>query len=214
MMSSELGYFFHPSEQPDAPGHPQLDVNLYAHPTKAHFDPKQASFVVASPEILVEHVHVVHPWHGRTHFRACAGHVVLQDRNGEVVEAFTLGGELNIESDEDRTVCTLKSSAPIFELVHARTAAVNTLVSEFESLLARRHAAWKGDDAGYEARLTSVEPLALYVSGLAAMKERLERAADELQDEEAALGVIQKEIARLKAVGRWPDKVPVLEKVL
>ncbi|MCJ7701041.1 MAG: hypothetical protein MUO62_05620, partial [Anaerolineales bacterium] len=92
----ELGYRFAPPEYPHAPGSPCLEINIFATPTLQHYDPEQVSLKIVSNDGLSEVLTLVHPWPLGERYRSCVGHVTLNDRKGNKVIAYTLGGELRI----------------------------------------------------------------------------------------------------------------------
>ena len=112
-----LGYVFYPYESLDHPGHPCMDVSILKTPADRLFDPKYVVFqVVSHTDEMIEHIHIEHPWRSGKRYRVCAGRIIISDREGKCVEAFSFGGDLQILSDAEHTVCTLESTAPIFSL--------------------------------------------------------------------------------------------------
>lgn len=204
----DLGYYFHPNDDADHPGHPRLDVILRATPTERHFDPVRASFVVASTSGGTDKLVVHHPWGLGQRYRVCAGRINLMDRRGKPVEAFSLGGDLQIECDQRRTVCMLRSPAPIFHLYSALDMPV-CFVSEMEILLAQQKAHWNpAHPHAFEEHLARVEPLQLYACLLQCMDDK----GDDLHSGSGTLDFdmrhfVADEMARLKAQGNWPQVI-------
>jgi len=212
----ELGYFFYPSEYPGlCDAHPRLDIHVYDQPTGRHFDPEWSSFWVAEPGGGLCQMVVSHPWHGGDCFRVCAGRIIMRDRKDKVVEAYSFGGELDLESTASSTICRLTSAAPIFELVGTHSFAT-ILVSEFESLLARQHASCGTDDREFSARLASIEPPLLFAAGLTAIEERLDCLPQDAQDGLYAetLEVIRNTMRAMRQQDRWPASLPTLDSLL
>jgi hypothetical protein len=220
MTGETLGYYFAPPDDGMPIGHPRLEFNLYDHPTEQHFDPEHAAVVVATAEGDARKVVLSHPWPGADTFRTCAGRLVLHDRKGHAVEAFSLGGRLEIASHDDHTACTLASPAPIFEV--ARSPGIDIedvialLVEDFEALLALRSAHWTGEAGELSRRLAASEPGLLYGVMLAAVDDRIHRIAPERRTEPYRLTstVVHAEIRRLADTGRWPSPLPALDDVL
>lgn len=173
----DLGYIFYPSARP-GPGHPRLDVVINNKPTERHFDPENARFNVVSAQRSVETIAVHHPWRGSPNFQATAGRIVLHDRLGKTVEAFSFGGELEISNESERTICVLTSPVPIFDLT-ASQSVVTLFVSEVETELARRRAELARERAlaTYDRHMAEVKPVTLYTSCLMAIRSRLEPLA-------------------------------------
>lgn len=218
----ELGYTFHPRLYPQAPGHPQLDITLRATPTGLHFDPKWVRIAVASANKGIEFLTVRHPWQWEERYRACAGHVSLQDHKNKVVETFTFGGDLQIMSEKDRTMCILSSSAPIVEVLPeplTRGPSVHMmLVEEVEALIAQRRAAWDREHAPatFDRRLAATDPLSLYVACLETLNEKYAHFPHEAEDEltHQFVAFLRAESKALHQMGTWPLRVPSLTELL
>lgn len=213
--SPELGYIFYPAEAPDHPGHPRLDVLIPAEPTFRHFDPKKAQFQVVLPPENVGRINVYHPWTQTTTYHVCPSRVILTDHIGKQIEAFSFGGELQISSVTEKTVCVLTSPAPIIPLFSAHDLP-GWLTAEVEVLLARRRANWNPDHPhDFEVHLATVDPFALYVSCLYALSEAFDDLPAE-EDDLTSLGrkFVEQEIERLKNDGKWPVLVPALDDLL
>lgn len=207
----DLGYIFYPHKTPDHPGHPRLDVIIPAAPTYRHFDPQKVQFQVTSVTDGIEHLKIHHPWTMGKSYRVCAGRVFLTDRKGKRVEAFSFGGELQIASETDKTVCALVSEAPIFALFTTHDLPM-WFVAEVEALLARQKAHWEPQHPhSYETHLAAVEPFPLYVACLHALQARvahLPDGADEL--DHFGQRFVRAEIKRLQDEGAWPLLPPTL----
>jgi hypothetical protein len=214
-VADELGYLLHGRQHPSALGFPELTINITSQPTGQHFDPEHVVFPAVDPLGQIEHLTVFHPWHQGNTFHVCAGRIVLRDRRNKTVEIYSFGGELEIAVKGARTNCQLHSPAPIFELTDLDSRSV-TFVSTLESLLARKRVTWDCDDAGYEQRLASVEPDALFTAALAGIAAQLDYAMSEgrgehLRDEAAE---VDKAIKNMRAAGLWPPAPPTLDDLL
>jgi hypothetical protein len=210
----EYGYFFHPRERSDSPGHPRLDVFLRSVPTKTHFDPMSMSIHVASEHKNIELLKVHHPWLLRDQYQVCAGRVILQDRNGKNVEAFTFGGNLRIESEEELVIGVLTSPAPILELI-STSSMPSLLAEETEILFAERRAEWEPDHTGFDKRLIGVDPLALYCTCLQALRSKLEHS--QFRNDEAIqhfVHCIHTEITALQESHKWLTRLPTVAELL
>lgn len=210
----DLGYYFYPPEIDEHPGHPRMDVILTATPTNRHFDPLRVSYLVAlrgGTERLV----VCHPWGRGRRFRVCAGRIIVSDRLGKTVEAFSLGGDLQIACFDDLTVCGLVSPAPIFPLYSTLDLPM-WLTCEMEILLAQQKARWDpAHPFAFEEHLAEVDPIALYACLLTEQHKKageLHSGSDELDFE--GQHFVRDEIGRLKEDGRWPQEVCTPEQLL
>ncbi len=207
----DLGFIFYPHEAPEHPGHPRLDVIIPAKPTYRHFDPQKAQYQVASSTNDIEHITIHHPWTLGKTYRVCAGRVFLTDRKAKHVEAFSFGGDLQIMSETDQTVCALVSDAPIFPLFTTHDLPM-WIVAEVEALLARQEAHWDPQHPhSFEMHLATVDPFLLYVACLQGLQDRvahLPNGANELDHE--GQHFVYAEIKRLQDNGAWPLLPPTL----
>jgi hypothetical protein len=214
-MPEQFGYYFHPARQAGSAGHPQLDINLYEEATKEHFDPQRATFWVVGSDGDVVQTTIRHPWRGQQHLRVCAGRIIMVDRKGKVVEAFSLGGDLKVTVHDSYTGCELTSSAPIIHLQNTQDLPTD-LVNEFEALLARLHARWYDDDTGFKTKLATIDPFTLFVAGLVAIKEQLDQTLAHLHDDRhrQASHLIDQAIETIQKNGKWPATPPNLSDLL
>jgi hypothetical protein len=213
-MERYYGYYFHSREHPDSPGHPRLDVLLRFIPTRKHFDPEKLSISVASEHLGIELLRVHHPWPGHEKYQACAGHVILQDRKGKKVEAYTFGGDLCIEPEETLTACFLTSPAPILEINGISSIPI-LLAEETEIIFAERRADWEPDHSTFKDRLTAADPFILYCVCLEALKEKFERypsRGDEFI--QRFVQIINNEIKTLHELDKWPVSIPTIAEIL
>lgn len=202
----DLGYIFYPSEIPHYPGHPRLDVILTTSPTERHFDPVKIQFSAISSSNRLEHLTIHHPWPLRRDYRICAGRIFITDRINKKVEAFTFGGELQILSDKDHTVCALISPAPILDLCTTHNLPM-WLTAEVEILLAQQKAHWQPHHPdSFDAHLAQLDPLLLYYSCLQALHDKKWPAA--VGEYGEGHHFIKAEIKRLQANAAWPLQLP------
>lgn len=172
--TQDKGYYFYPPAHPHSPGHPRLDIYLRSAPTEQHFDPEQVKFAVVDPlDNGLHHLAVDYFWEGRMEHRLVIGRVTMIDRRGKTAEAFTFGGDLQIQRERDELRCIVKSPAPILSLISDQ-GVLAMLAQEVEVLLSERRAAWAADLDKYEQRLVAADPAALYFACLAALRERFE----------------------------------------
>jgi hypothetical protein len=210
----KLGYDFHPGTAARFPGHPQLDVTLWDVPTQRHFDPEQVKFETAGkdqPEPLV----VTHPWSGPRNFRVCAGRIYIDDRKHKRVEAFSFGGQLEIEKRPELTICRLKSTAPIFDMIDLCSLST-VFATEAEILMATRRADWDPEHPkSFERHLITAVPLELYACCLTILRKKSSYYREHYDQCYHQLAhFIANEIQYLQETGQWPPIVPPLEEIL
>ncbi|MCC7358501.1 MAG: hypothetical protein IT317_03440 [Anaerolineales bacterium] len=170
----DFGYAFEPDCSPDAPAHSRLRVVLRARPTHAHYDPEHVTLPVVTRLGEIEPLRVFHPWPADHDYTAAAGRVILQDRVGKKVEAFTLGGRITLDAEPDYVVLQLDSPAPILALQFPASVS-DHLAAAIEGLLAQRRAAhdMAGEPRQLEARLAALDPATLYQACLRSLADRL-----------------------------------------
>ncbi|MCO5183225.1 MAG: hypothetical protein M9928_06890 [Anaerolineae bacterium] len=211
----DLGYIFFPREQPDHIGFPRLDVIIPAKPTYRHFDPQNAKFQIVSASHDIEHIIVHHPWSLDKHYHVCAGRIYAADRNAKQFEAFSLGGQLEIATEIDRTVCALTSNAPIFPVTPEHDLPM-WIVTELEILLAQQRAHWDPQHPhAFETHLSTVDPFTLYASCLQALQAKSAQPGMGItESDHHGYHFVDKEITWLQKNGEWPILVPPLDKLL
>jgi hypothetical protein len=193
-------------------GYGGLAVRLHARPTFRHFDPSDVHLPVVSETRGLEMLKIQHPWHGGEEQRVSCGRIILHDRKGTSVEAFTFGGALHIHASSEVTQCRLTSAAAILALHGAAgQEAAEMLVEEVEILLAERRAAWAHEPRAFDARLAACPALTLYASCLVALRQklqpRLSSAPEIFRRMEHALS---EEAEALRSEHLWPEVVPPL----
>jgi len=166
----DLGYILYPRRRPHEPGYPRLDVILRTKPTGHHFDPLKVHLTVTLPEGGITPLVVEHPWSDLEDYVVCAGKVELIDRNNKHLDAFTFGGAMHIQPEEDHSVLILNSPAPI--LLSAESSLEHLLIDECEIILAERKAIRESERGLFERHLKNAPPLELYRALLIAILER------------------------------------------
>jgi hypothetical protein len=170
----DFGYLFSPNTSPDHPAHDRLTVVLRAHPTHAHYDPEHLTLPIITRLGEIEPLKLFHPWPVDKAYQVAAGRVILTDRVGKKVEAFTFGGGLTIDSEPGYVVAHLASPVPILALQFPDSVS-DHLANAVEGLLAQRRAAFDmaGQPHELEARLARLTPAALYQACLHTLHQRL-----------------------------------------
>jgi hypothetical protein len=212
----DFGYAFEPDGSPDRPAHRRLTVVLRPAPTHAHYDPEHVSLPIFAPHGDLERLTVYHPWNGGPEYRAGPGRVILVDRVGKKVEAFTFGGQASVNESAAQVVLRIESPVPILALQFPDTVSFR-LAAVVEGLLAQRRAAWdvRGHPAGLDERLAGVAPLVLYQACLQAIHQWL--AADftlNAASDHRLEHFVKAEINGLVAAGRWSVLARPLDELL
>jgi len=209
----DLGYFFRPPAYRHAPGSPRLDIWLHLTPTHEHYDPDTVELLIPTQHAEITHLKVSHPWHFKNQYQVCPGRIILRDRVGKKVEAFTFGGQMQIESQPQTTEVSISSPAPIIQLRYEDIPTL--LVEEVETLLAERRAAWLPNEDGFQKRLIAAEPRGLYAACLKTLVEQFNALApDDSHKLKALENFIKGEIEANRRQGLWPPLVSPLNQLL
>jgi hypothetical protein len=169
----ELGYTLYPPRRPQEPGYPRLDIILRSTPTGQHFDPLRVHLDVATSDHDVTCLAFEHPWSDLDDYTVCAGIVDLIDHKGKHLDAFTFGGALHIQNEEEHTLLVLTSPAPI--LLPAESRLDQLLVDEVKIVLAERQAVREVEPGLFDKHLIAAPPLELYHAISVAVLERYHR---------------------------------------
>jgi hypothetical protein len=190
----DLAYVFAPPAHSNVPGSPKLTIRLRSQPTDQHFDPETVQASIISISGQAEKLKVTHPWSRAESYRVLPGRVVLQDRLGKCVEAFTFGGTLELDPTDMVTTCIITSPAPILSLV-AQNALPELLAEEVEILLAELAASWSGDPDEIPLRMSGLEPDVIYRACLVSMLKKYHRISPaEGSSRERLLHLIRSEL--------------------
>jgi len=219
MTSQDSGYYFYPSKYSPALGHPRVDIYLLSEPSHKFFDTHKAIFPVAESDGFRE-LAITHPWEdwmGPEAERVCAGRFQMIDSDGITRYGFSLGGELKILNQEANTLCTLTSSAPIFNLMRDDPQSVgDILVNEIEVLFAQRMATWGTDEAGFAKRMSEVEPFTLFLAALLGLEKEIQEMPLEVKEHgyQLASNIVKETIHTIKQAGEWPLTVPAISDLI
>ena len=215
MSEQDLGYRFDPPCAHDDPCHRQLTVWLLPAPTERHYDPTTVQCTALAPPDGLEQLEIEHPWSGGARRQLYPGRIILKDRIGAKVEAFTFGGELSIESD-GATICVFKSPAPLLPILEAETT-LGAFASEVEVILAERRAHWEmqGTLDVLQQRLAETPPLELYLICLRSVEEHFKAMGQHLDESDRkVLHFARRQREKLSDAGHWPAHVPSAEEAL
>jgi hypothetical protein len=214
-VADELGYLFHGKQHPSGLGFLQLTANIYAEPTRQHFDPEQVTVPVITRQGEIDQTTIIHPWYRRRELRLSAGRIILRDRVNKTVQAFSFGGVMEIVVKDARTSCYLRSPAPIFELTELDGLSV-MFISKVESLLAKERVTWDCNDMGFEHRLSGTDPETLFVAALAAVVRQIDQLPYEVRNGQYQRNTLalRKAIQNMQADGTWPSPPPSLDNLL
>jgi hypothetical protein len=210
----EFGYWFSPSESKGAPGGNRLEIVLPESPSGEYFTPISVHLSVKSRQGFTEKLKITHPWSFGKSYQLIPGVIEIIAVDDKKVEAFTLGGDLEVEIQGTLTACIVTSPAPIFEITTIGLVE-NLFIEELEITLAERRAALLNDSLDYDARIINIPPLELYAAILNAMIDKFDHShhKEDLQLLEL-INLLHSEKRRLQDEGLKPLLTPPLEELL
>ncbi len=215
----EWGYVFYPGPSPTFSAYSRLDVNICAVPTDEHYDPEQLIVPVIRQDGALQKTIISHPWRGSHHQRVGCGRIVIRDRKNKIVEAYSLGGDLEISVSPDCTSCRLTSPVPLFRLGidnGSPESIAASLVDKFEALVAIRRVRWGTNDLGFQQRLTSIDPPVLYAAGLQSIRSDLEHIPSNRRGVRfyRTAHAVDAAMDNARESGRWPAASPTLDELI
>ena len=207
----KIGYFYHYPQLDHKTDKFRLDIFISAEPTEKHFDVKRAYFFIKKEKGIMEKITIRHPWDYKKIERVCAGVIIMEDRNKEKKEAFSFGGDLNIEPQEAQSVCVLTSSAPILNISDA-TPTQTFFIDELEILFAERRATFANHRI-FEAQLSNADPLKLYLASLKTLIQKFEKFPHKDNKHRHFLHFLNEEKHRLYEAHISVDLAPTLDEI-
>lgn len=161
----DLGYLFHPRAQ-SSPLEvcTRLEITLLPAPSQEHFDPEMVRLHIRAEQGWIDTLEISHPYSGAEQLTLAPGRVILTDRKHKVVEAYTLSGELFIESTAAATHCTLTS--PLILPLLNQDSLQTLLAAEIEGIFAMRRAAHLENLEQFEQMFLHLTPDELYCACL------------------------------------------------
>jgi hypothetical protein len=210
----EFGYWFSPPKSKGVPGGNRLEIVLPESPIGEFITPKSVHVSVKSRQGFPEKLKIIHPWSfGRT-YQLLPGVIEIIPTDGEKVEAFTLGGDLEIETQDTMTTCILTSPAPILE-IPSNEAVEDLFIEELQITLAERKAALLNEANDYDARIINAPPMQLYAAMLNALIDKFDHSYHKEDPQLLELiHFLHAEKRRLQDEDLLPLFVPSLEELL
>jgi hypothetical protein len=197
-----LGYYSLPRPHPQSPGYSGLLVVLRLTP-HGH-----------EPESIELRLH---EWDGKTtmmHLHAdmnrplshvvCPGRIVIRSRQEREATFYTFGGTLESESLPGETVFSLRSAAPVLELLPERETVADLLAAETEVLFARAEALQLLSFPELLDRLVKAGPEAVYLAVLQSLLPEDEDTAVPHHRHSSFFNMLTQERSSYQKAGRWP----------
>lgn len=210
-MTAKTGYHFYPSHYSPAIGHDKLEVVLAPAPTERVFD--CAGFhlrVLEADHDAPTTISIVHNNEiAERRYRVALGRFWLYDFTGHSLEGFSFGGKLIVVHNNDRTVCSFESEAPIFELETDTIDVERVFVDEVEAIAGVLRAEWRdSSDVEWLASLAAIKPSTLFVSCLVTVQAYLNDVSSNgtyAGDSQRLKSWIRRTIHTLQDAGEWPE---------
>ncbi len=209
----DWGYYLLPQSHHDSPGYTGMLVAIREQPTGKHFDPK-ALYLPLRDEGVAKWTKLRWSSPPTDSNHVCPGRVILSDRVDKLVEFFTFGGSLEVASGAGEMVCSLRSPAPVLELIAQQETIPDQLASETEALMGKIKAKWKLGDKGFNRRLAEVDPLQFYLATLQSILLQYERSPTLEEIYHKCRDALLREKEWLVAKDLWPTNPPRLEHLL
>ena len=215
----EWGYVFYPGPSPKFSAHSHLDVNICAVPTDLHYDPERLIVPVIRQDGALQSTIISHPWRRGHHLRVGCGRIVIRDRKNKIIEAYSLGGDLEITVSATCTCCRLTSPVPVFRLGVDSGSPENvasSVVYKFEALVAIQRVRWGTNDLAFQQCLTSIDPSDLYAAGLQSIRSELEHVPSNRRGMRfyATAQAVDAAIYEARESGRWPAAPLTLDELI
>lgn len=207
----EIGYLFHFPKVDHPEDTFQLDVFVSDIPTEKHFDVQRVEYAVYDKDQIIEQLVIHHPYNIPQPAQVCAGKVIMEDRNGRKAEAFTFGGQLSVRAEENQTICSLVSAAPILD-ISTTNPMQKLFVEELEVIMAEQRAAF-ADLKVYKKRVCETEPIVLYQACLSALVKKFEDLPNKDETYQLFLFFLHSHIHRMKAAKLFSGYIIPLESI-
>jgi hypothetical protein len=191
-----------------------LEIVLPESPAGEYFTPRSVHLSVKSRQGFPEKLKITHPWSFGKIYQLLPGVIEIIAADGEKVEAFTLGGSLEIETQDTLTACILTSPAPILEIT-SNGKVEDLYIEELEIILAERRAVLLNESRDYDARIIKAPPLELYAAILNTLIDKFDHSHHK-QDPQLLelIQFLHAEKRRLQDDGLLPMFTPSLEDLL
>jgi hypothetical protein len=212
------GYSFQPSRYEPELGHAGFIVEIPASPEDIDKAVNAAIFPIFDEERISDNL-IQHVWGMkgiRREFRLAPGPFRLLSVDDDCMYGYSFGGELDINDEGDRTVCSIKSSAPVFSLVCDMKSPTGIMIITLRTLLARVRANWGIDVEGYALRLSQIDPFDLFISSLVSLEDHFTRMikAEPLMKYQIGRREVRGAKRIIRAAGKWPLEIPPLAELL
>lgn len=170
-LMQDWGYYLVPKCHAASPGYPGVYVAIRPTPTQKHFDPEFVEARLCNGQGSIERRRLGLHLHGQLPSHVCPGRLTLFDRFNKRADFYTFGAQVTAISQDDATIYSFRSCAPILFLEDDDDNFPEQLGAEVEGLLASLHVAWENNDLNFYQRLVGLHSDQLYQASVRTILE-------------------------------------------
>lgn len=223
-----LGYEFTPSRYDSHLGYAHLRVVICASPCGRYFDVRSLHLPTFDGRLVHQTEIGAHALAPAESFQVCLGALSLESHRGDVLHAFSFGGELRTCPSAQEIHAELISPAPLFRLPEDRHGGPlrgpgsgpldlsSLLVEEVLDMLAESQAELPGHEEELYARLARHDPYQVFLSCLVSLEQRVERLPpiQQPQSYRQVANELHQAIQAVRRADGWDGRAPRLEELL
>jgi hypothetical protein len=208
-----FGYYPLPRLHLNSPGYSGLLILLQKHPPERH-EPESVQLHLHEADGKFVKLRVQNDLSHAPPRLVCPGWVIIRSRQEQEATFYTFGGMLESVALPGETVLSLRSSAPVLELLPNGDNPVNQLAEEAEALLARVAARQRLVSYCLVDRLGLAGPEQVYLAVLFSLWEMDEETAVFTHHYPKFHALLLSERRYYQEAGRWPRAPYHLEALL
>jgi hypothetical protein len=213
---TSIGYDLEPSRYAPLLGYSRLRVLISDKPTQRFFDVKQLSIPTFDGRFL-RHTQVTrHELAPTESFQVCVGELRLETYQGEILRAFSLGGNLHASVEMGDLYCEYTSTAPILKVDDDPNSVNRVIADEIADLLAENESKLVGHEDELYTRLSKFDPYAIFLSCMVSLQALVDNVPMGVRRERfhKASASIQRAIHIVRETDGWDGHAPSLEELL
>jgi hypothetical protein len=204
------GYSLLPAPHKDSPGFSGVEIvmqdtpdpNAFLSPVSLHLHTRDAD-----GHAYWETLHADNKWIPFHYI--CPGKFHIRDNEGNETTFFSFGASIELEEQDEETVLTICSAAPVLELTPNKQTTANELAEEVEALLARLEARWlvkqNGHKNFFEYLAQTYSPLELYITSIHTLLTHFKEVAALRQINPKLCHLLKTEKAYAQKNSQWPE---------
>jgi hypothetical protein len=217
---AELGFAFTAFESGAKLGYAGVMIVLVEPDEASGFAPARIILRCVDASGDVRDTEVSADWRSDPVLRVAPGFITVQSHGAGELEIYCFGGELACDNDGKRTICHLKSAAPIFNLSEegfdSDQNAVLSVVDNLEGEFAEQRARYTDtEEMIFARRLANTDPRSLVAVGLVLARQSFKDVPEALRTEDYwdEYRELTRALEEAEQAGWWPPN-PTLDAVL